>query len=79
MWNIFHLKRVSSVKDINKTFHNVRLNQIYVCYLEDKNCYMYVNLRVALMGELFRCVHDVLEQTERESMFKLKCSIPVCY
>ena len=53
----FTSRFISRVKDITKTFHDIMVNQIHVCYLEDENCY--VNLEEALMAKLFRCVRHV--------------------
>ena len=48
---------VMIVKDLTKTFQVISCDQILVGYLDDENCY--VNLEESLMGELFRCAHDV--------------------
>ena len=48
---------VRRVKDLTKTFQVISCDQILVGYLDDENCY--VNLEESLMGELFRCAHDV--------------------
>ena len=63
------------MKEITETFQDLSCDQIRVRCLDDENCY--VNLEEVVTRNGSGVSGMSLEQTGRESMFRLKCGIPL--